>query len=256
MTQFRPCIDLHDGLVKQVIGGTFAEENGQSPIENFVSERDSRYYAQMYRGDNLVGGHVIMLGSGNEDSATGALKEYPHGLQLGGGIAPDNAARWLDCGASHVIVTSYIFEGKIFSNERLSALVKSVGKDRLVIDLSCRVCPEGGWKVAKDRWQTMTDLPINHETLDKLSDSCAEFLIHAADVEGKCDGIDTGLVKLLGSWGKIPLTYAGGVRSIEDLRTIDELSSGCLDVTVGSALNIFGGTGISYAECVEWNGRE
>tara|TARA_B100001123_G_scaffold295861_1_gene329964 strand:+ start:1167 stop:1934 length:768 start_codon:yes stop_codon:yes gene_type:complete len=255
MTQFRPCIDLHNGLVKQVIGGTFAEKNGESPIENFVSERGSRYYAQMYKDDNLAGGHVIMLGSGNKESATLALKEFPQGLQLGGGITPQNAGQWLDRGASHVIVTSYMFEENIFSDERLSALVKSVGKDRLVIDLSCRVCSDGGWRVAKDRWQTMTDLPINHETLDKLSDSCAEFLIHAADVEGKCEGIDAELVKLLGSWGKIPLTYAGGVRSIQDLHKINELSSGCLDVTVGSALDIFGGTGISYAECVEWNKR-
>ena len=255
MTQFRPCIDLHDGLVKQVIGGTFAENGVGAPIENFVSERDSRYYAQMYRNDNLVGGHIIMLGSGNEESAQDAIKEYPQGLQLGGGITPQNAVHWLDCGASHVIVTSYIFEGSNFSNERLSSMVEAVGKDRLVIDLSCRVCSEGGWKVAKDRWQTITDLPINHETLDKLSDSCAEFLIHAADVEGKCEGIDVELVELLGSWGKTPLTYAGGVKSIEDLHKIDALSSGCLDVTVGSALDIFGGTGIDYAQCVEWNGR-
>ncbi len=255
MTKFRPCIDLHDGLVKQVIGGTFAEDRDEAPIENFVSERKSRHFAQMYRNDNLVGGHVIMLGSGNEESANDAIKEYPQGFQLGGGITPKNAEGWLDRGASHVIVTSYIFEGSFFSDKRLSEMVKSVGKDRLVIDLSCRVCSEGGWKVAKDRWQTITNLPINHETLDKLSDSCSEFLIHAADVEGKCEGIDAELVKLLGSWGKIPLTYAGGVRSIEDLHKIDELSLGCLDVTVGSALDIFGGTGISYAECVEWNGR-
>jgi len=255
MTKFRPCIDLHDGLVKQVIGGTFAEDRDKAPIENFVSERKSRHFAEMYRNDNLVGGHVIMLGSGNEESASDAIKEYPQGLQLGGGITPKNAAGWLDRGATHVIVTSYIFEGSFFSDERLSKMVKSVGKDRLVIDLSCRVCSEGGWKVAKDRWQTITNLPINHETLDKLSDSCSEFLIHAADVEGKCEGIDVELVKLLGSWGKIPLTYAGGVRSIEDLHKIDELSSGCLDVTVGSALDIFGGTGISYSECVEWNDR-
>ncbi|MDP6860410.1 MAG: phosphoribosylformimino-5-aminoimidazole carboxamide ribotide isomerase [Verrucomicrobiales bacterium] len=255
MTKFRPCIDLHDGLVKQVIGGTFAEDRDKAPIENFVSERKSRHFAEMYRNDNLVGGHVIMLGSGNEESASDAIKEYPQGLQLGGGITPKNAAGWLDRGATHVIVTSYIFEGSFFSDERLSKMVKSVGKDRLVIDLSCRVCSEGGWKVAKDRWQTITNLSINHETLDKLSDSCSEFLIHAADVEGKCEGIDVELVKLLGSWGKIPLTYAGGVRSIEDLHKIDELSSGCLDVTVGSALDIFGGTGISYSECVEWNDR-
>ncbi len=255
MTKFRPCIDLHDGLVKQVIGGTFAEDRGEAPTENFVSERKSRYFAEMYRNDNLVGGHVIMLGSGNEESANDAIKKYPQGLQLGGGITPKNAVGWLDRGATHVIVTSYIFEGSFFSDERLSKMVKSVGKDRLVIDLSCRVCSEGGWKVAKDRWQTITNLPINHETLDKLSDSCSEFLIHAADVEGKCEGIDVELVKLLGSWGKIPLTYAGGVRSIEDLHKIDELSSGCLDVTVGSALDIFGGTGISYSECVEWNER-
>ncbi len=149
MTKFRPCIDLHDGLVKQVIGGTFAEDRDKAPIENFVSERKSRHFAEMYRNDNLVGGHVIMLGSGNEESASDAIKEYPQGLQLGGGITPKNAAGWLDRGATHVIVTSYIFEGSFFSDERLSKMVKSVGKDRLVIDLSCRVCSEGDGKLQK-----------------------------------------------------------------------------------------------------------
>ena len=196
-----------------------------------------------------------MLGSGNEKSAKSALNEFHNGLQLGGGINPENASYWLDQGASHVIVTSFIFEGEKFSKERLDAMTSAVGKDRMVIDLSCRVCPNDGWKVAKNKWKTITDLPVNHQTFDMLSDHCAEFLIHAADVEGKCEGIDDELASLLGRWGKIPITYAGGVKSLNDLKRIQELSSGTVDVTIGSALDIFGGSLISYDDCLMWNRR-
>ena len=255
MTKFRPCIDLHQGLVKQVIGGSFDDSDNDQPIENFVSNKDSKYYANLYREDKLEGGHVIMLGSGNEKSAKSALNEFHNGLQLGGGINPENASYWLDQGASHVIVTSFIFEGEKFSKERLDAMTGAVGKDRMVIDLSCRVCPNDGWKVAKNKWKTITDLPVNHQTFDMLSDHCAEFLIHAADVEGKCEGIDDELASLLGRWGKIPITYAGGVKSLNDLKRIQELSSGTVDVTIGSALDIFGGSLISYDDCLMWNRR-
>ena len=255
MTKFRPCIDLHQGLVKQVVGGSFDDSDNDQPIENFVSNKDSKYDANLYRKDRLEGGHVIMLGSGNEESAKSALNEFHNGLQLGGGINPENASYWLDQGASHVIVTSFIFEGEKFSKERLDAMTGAVGKDRMVIDLSCRVCPNDGWKVAKNKWKTITDLPVNHQTFDMLSDHCAEFLIHAADVEGKCEGIDDELASLLGRWGKIPITYAGGVKSLNDLKRIQELSSGTVDVTIGSALDIFGGSLICYDDCLMWNRR-
>lgn len=255
MTKFRPCIDLHQGQVKQIVGGSLNDSNSNQPIENFVSNKDSQYYANIYRKDNLTGGHVIMLGEGNEKPAIKALNEFRGGMQLGGGITPDNASFWLDHGASHVIVTSFIFEGENFSMERLREMTRAIGKERLVIDLSCRVCPNDGWKVAKNKWKTITDLPVNFETFDVLSDYCSEFLIHAADVEGKCEGIDDELASLLGTWGKIPITYAGGVRSLEDLKRIEDLSSGSVDVTIGSALDIFGGTLINYEDCLKWNRR-
>ncbi|MBV64303.1 MAG: phosphoribosylformimino-5-aminoimidazole carboxamide ribotide isomerase [Rickettsiales bacterium] len=256
MTKFRPCIDLHRGLVKQVVGGSFSDSEIDQPIENFVSDKDSAYYANLYRKNQLPGGHIIMLGEGNEKSAKLALNEYPGGMQIGGGITPNNASYWLDEGASHVIVTSYIFEDSKFSEDKLQALTNAVGKDKLVIDLSCRTCPNGGWKVAKDKWKTITDLQVSHATFDSLSNQCAEFLIHAADVEGKCEGIDDDLAGLLGSWGKIPMTYAGGVKALGDLNRIEELSSGKVDVTIGSALDIFGGSSITYQECLDWNKRK
>ena len=253
MTQFRPCIDLHAGLVKQVVGGSFKSGDDGAPKENFVSERPAEYYAQRYREDGLLGGHVIMLGPGNEAAASAALAAYPGGLQIGGGIDAENAGRWLDAGASHVIVTSYLFEGAEFSPRKLEAMVSAVGAERLVIDLSCRAVEGGGWAVAKDRWRTLTDLVVEGETFDLLAGSCAEFLIHAADVEGQCGGVDGALVEQLGGWGKMPMTYAGGARSLEDLREVDRLSGGRVDLTVGSALDIFGGSGVSYADCVSWN---
>ena len=255
MTRFRPCIDLHEGVVKQVVGGSFSSGDHAAVQENFVSERPADYYAGLYRDDGLTGGHVIMLGAGNEEAARSALAAYPGGLQVGGGITPQNAGGWLDAGASHVIVTSFVFKGASFSADRLTAMVKAVGSEHLVIDLSCREVPGGDWKVAMNRWRTMTDLTIGLETLDRLEGSCAEFLVHAADVEGKCAGIDGELVALLGEWKGLPVTYAGGACSMSDLERVDELSAGRVDLTIGSALDIFGGSGVCYADCVAWNRR-
>lgn len=253
MTKFRPCIDLHQGKVKQIVGGTLRDD-GPGPCENFVASASSGEFAAMFRGDDLTGGHVIKLGPGNEDAAKEALAAWPGGLQIGGGIHAGNAQEWLDAGASHVIVTSWLFEDAKFSRQRLKQLVETIGADRLVIDLSCRKTATG-WTVAMDRWQTLTDLEVTADTLNRLAPWCGEFLIHAADVEGLCGGIDEELVSMLGSWAGRPMTYAGGAASMADLEKVADLSSGNVDITVGSALDIFGGNGVRYDEVVAWNGR-
>ncbi|MCX6875567.1 MAG: phosphoribosylformimino-5-aminoimidazole carboxamide ribotide isomerase [Verrucomicrobia bacterium] len=254
MTRFRPCIDLHQGQVKQIVGGSLRDD-GTAPVENFTSERPARWYAETFRADELTGGHVIKLGPGNDAAAREALAAWPGGLQLGGGITLDNARAWLDAGASRVIVTSALFDAQgRFLPAALAAWVKRVGCGRLVIDLSCRRSA-AGWTVAMNRWQTPTDLQVDHATLDALAPSCAEFLIHAADVEGLCRGIDAELVALLGTWGNAPLTYAGGVASMADVRLVEQAGRGRVDVTVGSALDIFGGKGVSYSALLDWNRR-
>lgn len=254
MTKFRPCIDLHHGKVKQIVGGTLRDD-GAGPRENFVSEHDAAWYARLYHADGLKGGHVICLGPGNREAARDALSAWPGGLQIGGGISADNASEWLDAGASHVIVTSALFDAQgRFLESQLDALVAAVGREKLVIDLSCRRT-DSGWSVAMNRWQTITEIEVTHATLDHLASHCAEFLIHAADVEGLCHGIDEELVTLLGSWGKIPLTYAGGVATMADVEKVQQRSDGKIDVTVGSALDLFGGTGVKYADLLKWNRR-
>ncbi len=254
MTQFRPCIDLHDGKVKQIVGGSLRDD-GAGLRENFVSEEGAGAFAARYRADGLAGGHVVKLGAGNDHAAREALAAWPGGLHLGGGITGDNAETWLAAGASHVIVTSWLFDAQgRFLPERLATLRARAGAERLVIDLSCRRTAEG-WTVAMNRWQTPTDLAVTPATLDALAGSCAEFLIHAADVEGLCGGIDEELVTLLGGWAGKPMTYAGGVASMDDVRRVERASGGTLDLTVGSALDIFGGRGVRYAELVAWNRR-
>jgi len=255
MTRFRPCIDLHAGKVKQIVGSTLSDQ-GAAPQENFVSDRPACYFADLYKQDRLAGGHVIMLGPNNEDAALEALGAYPGGLQIGGGIHAENAMRYLDAGASHVIVTSYLFdkEGR-FSEQALADIVKRVGTKRLVIDLSCKTTANG-WVVAMNRWQTITDLAVNEATIARLSPYCAEFLIHAVDVEGKCNGIDDSLVRCLSYWCENPVTYAGGARNIDDLKLVEDTSRGRVDVTIGSALDIFGGHGATYADCVAFNRRQ
>tara|TARA_R110000850_G_scaffold55877_10_gene132042 strand:+ start:729 stop:1511 length:783 start_codon:yes stop_codon:yes gene_type:complete len=251
-TRFRPCIDLHDGKVKQIVGGTL-DSPSQDLETNFTSSRGSAWFAERYASDELQGGHVIKLGPGNDEAARLALAAYPGGLQIGGGITSENAAEWLEAGASHVIATSFLFDDESrFRPDRLDSIITEVGADHLVIDLSCRRRGDE-WIVAMNRWQTMTDLSVDTATLDHLAASCSEFLIHAADVEGKCGGIDDELVSLLGAWGKKPLTYAGGAASMNDLEKVAQLSSGTVDLTIGSALDIFGGSGVSYADCVAFN---
>lgn len=252
MTLFRPCIDLHQGRVKQIVGSSLTEQESELRT-NFESEHPAAYFAEMYQADDLRGGHVIKLGPGNEDAARAALAAYPEGLQIGGGINGDNAVSWLDAGASHVIVTSWLFDSDgRFLEERAAELAERVGKERIVIDLSCRRVGSG-WVVAMNRWQTLTDLEISKATLERLSLYGDEFLVHAADVEGKCEGIDSGLVTFLGRNCPIPVTYAGGAASLDDLKRVHELSAGRVDLTIGSALDVFGGTGVRYADCLGWN---
>ena len=250
---FRPCIDLHEGAVKQIVGGSLSDDPNALRT-NFVSDRPAAWYASLYRRDGLRGGHVIMLGPNNDKPAREALAAYPGGLHIGGGINLENARSWLDAGASHVIVTSYVFRDGRLDEERLQALVQAVGADRLVLDLSCRKRGDD-YLVVTDRWQKFTRLTVCGDTLQTLSTSCAEFLIHAADVEGLCRGIDLELVTRLAEWSPIPTTYAGGARSIADLETVTRLGHGRVDLTIGSALDIFGGQGVRYAEVVEFNRR-
>lgn len=249
MTQFRPCIDLHQGQVKQIVGGSL---NDSGAATNFISDKDASHYAELYRQHNIQGGHVIALGPGNKEQALKALQAWPNGLQFGGGINADNAAEFLAAGASHLIVTSYLFDRGQFSFERLEQIKAITGSERLILDLSCRRT-SAGWNIATDRWQTVTDTQVNAETLTELSKHCAEFLIHAADVEGLQGGIDEELVTLLGQHCSIPVTYAGGARSTADLDLVKTLSAGKVDLTIGSALDIFGGSGATLEECIAWN---
>ncbi len=253
ISKFRPCIDLHGGKVKQIVGGTL-NDDGTAPTENFVSEKSPREFAEQFQADNLQGGHVIKLGPGNEEAAREALGAWKGGLQIGGGINRENATEWLEAGASHIIVTSTIFgkDGTFLENV-LQELSREVGGDKLVLDLSCKTT-DTGWTVAMNRWQTLTDLHITTQSLTHLSQYCAEFLIHAADVEGLCGGMDAELVKWLGEWTRVndgfPITYAGGISSMTEIETIQKQSGGHIDYTVGSALDLFGGSALSYRDLV------
>ena len=248
---FRPCIDLHEGKVKQIVGGTLGAAGLRT---NFISKQSAAWFAELYRRDGLPGGHVIQLGSGNEAQARAALAAYPGGLHIGGGVNAQNARGWLDAGASHVIVTSWVFRAGRVDWARLDELVKTIGQEKLVLDLSCRKRGEN-YFVVTDRWQNFTELAVNAETLKKFSGYCAEFLIHAVDVEGLCSGIDGALVEKLGAWSPIPVTYAGGANSLSDLELVTQLGGGKVDLTIGSALDIFGGSGVKYADCVAFNRR-
>ncbi len=243
--RFRPCIDLHQGIVKQIVGSTLSDKKDDTPETNFQAEKPSRWFAEMYKKDNLTGGHIIQLGPGNEGAAKKALAAWKDGMQIGGGINIDNAKEWLDAGAGAVIVTSWVFHDGTIDKDRLARLSRAIGKKRLVLDLSCRKKDED-YFVVTNRWQTFTREIISPALLDDLAGFCDEYLIHAVDVEGKCRGIETPLVESLGKWAGIPITYAGGIHSMEDIRTIRELGKGAIDFTVGSALDIFGGSQLEY----------
>lgn len=250
--RFRPCIDLHDGRVKQIVGTSLRDD--RPPQTHFIAAQPPAHFAARYSRDRLFGGHVIMLGPGNEDAATQALAAFPGGLQLGGGIRPDNAADWLGRGAAQVIVTSYVFSDGQLHRARLARLVAAVGRERLVLDLSCSK-RDGRYVVMTDRWQKATNLALSAGSLAFLAESCSEFLIHATGVEGKQQGVDAELVALLGEIAPIPTTYAGGVCSLADVEIIERLGQGKLDFTVGAALDIFGGTGLRYEDMLAYRGE-
>lgn len=245
--QFRPCIDIHNGKVKQIVGGTLKDE-GNRAKENFVSEYDASYFAALYKKENLKGAHVIMLNAADSEyyeatkmQAMLAVRTYPGALQVGGGITAENAKEYLDNGADKVIVTSYVFQNGEVQYENLRRLVETVGKDHIVLDLSCRK-KENDYFIVTDRWQKFTNVKVTYEVLDKLSAYCSEFLIHAVDVEGKQQGIDKELISYLGMWDKLPITYAGGIHTYDDIETIRSLGKEKIHVTVGSALDLFGGS--------------
>ena len=256
--EYRPCIDIHNGKVKQIVGSSLEDEGDQAQ-ENFVSKRDADFFAEFYAKDGLKGGHVIMLNKqdspyyeATKQQALLALRTYPGGMQIGGGINADNAKEFLDAGATHVIVTSYVFSDGRINYENLHKLVDAVGKEHIVLDISCRKLDDD-YYIVTDRWQNFTKERIRPELLYELSQYCDEFLIHAADVEGKCQGIEEELVQLLGAWGKIPMTYAGGISDYQDIEDIKELGQGKLNITIGSALDLFGGpmnyeTVLSYVQ--------
>jgi phosphoribosylformimino-5-aminoimidazole carboxamide ribotide isomerase len=282
--KFRPCIDLHQGHVKQIVGSTLVEEevgahedanDGTAAADapalqtNFTADQPAAYFAQLYQRDALSGGHVIMLGPGNTKAAEEALAAYPGQLQVGGGVTTATAPTWLAAGASHVIVTSYVFQNGQIHKERLADLVAAIGKERLVLDLSCRKKPKSAgstasstaaadddyYYVVTDKWQKFTDYPVTAATLQDLATYCAEFLVHGVDVEGLQCGILPDLVALLGEHSPIPVTYAGGVRSLADLELVRQVGKNRVDCTVGSALDIFGGS-LPYASVVAWHAEQ
>ena len=249
---FRPCIDLHDGRVKQIVGGSIDDSQPDSLRTNYVSDKPPAWFAQLYRRDDLRGGHVIKLGQGNDDAAREALAAWPGGLQIGGGVTMDNAAEWIDAGASHVIVTSCLFREEQLDEDRIKRLGQAVGQSRLVIDLSCRRRGDD-YFVVTDRWQTFTQLRVDADTLSQLAEHCDEFLIHGVDVEGLGQGIDKTLVRLIAKYSPIAATYAGGARSINDLQMVTDLGKGRVHLTIGSALDILGGDGLRYKDAVAFN---
>lgn len=249
--EFRPCIDIHNGQVKQIVGSSLTDKDNRAR-ENFVAAKGADYYAALYKERGIKGGHIILLNPVSSEyyeatraQAVRALRAYPGGLQIGGGINDENAVFYLEAGASHVIVTSFVFQEGRINRTNLERIYKAVGRERLVLDLSCRK-RGGDYYIVTDRWQRFTDEVINERTLDMLMDYCDEFLIHAVDVEGKNQGIEQPLVERLGTWcadkGQFAVTYAGGVHSYEDIDLLKRLGGNRIHVTIGSALDIFGGT--------------
>jgi len=258
--EFRPCIDIHNGKVKQIVGSSLKDE-GNTAIDNFVADKSASFYADLYKANKLKGGHIILLNPEGSEfyeatkaQALEALRAFPGGMQIGGGINPDNAGIFIAEGASHVIVTSYVFKDGMIQMDRLKKLVEAVGKEHLVLDLSCRNT-EKGYVVVTDRWQKMTDTIVDIELLKMLSDYCDEFLIHAVDVEGKNSGIEVKLVEKLSEWDGCPITYAGGVHSYEDIDILNKSGKGRINMTVGSALDLFGGV-LSFDKIVKYVDKE
>lgn len=253
--KFRPCIDIHNGKVKQIVGGSLKDQGNQAKT-NFSSEYEADYYAKMYQRDGLTGGHIILLNpvtseyyNETKGQAMKALAAYPQGMQIGGGITAENAKEYLDAGASHVIVTSYVFQNGEIHWENLKKLYQAVGREHIVLDLSCRK-RNGAYYIVTNRWQTFTQVELTKDILTELAYYCDEFLVHGVDVEGKASGVETELVKMLGEWNGIPVTYAGGIGTMEELKHFSEVSKGNIDYTIGSALDLFGGE-IPYNDIIK-----
>ncbi len=245
--RFRPCIDIHNGSVKQIVGGSITGRDDKV-IENFVSGQDAAFYANMYKEMGISGGHIVILNDINspyydltKEQALLALEAYKGGMQVGGSIDPKNALGYLEAGASHVIVTSYVFHNGIINMDNLTYLCNRVGKERIVLDLSCSKV-DGKFFVATNRWQTLTNVEVNEKLFYDLEQYCDEFLVHAVDVEGKSNGIEEDVATILGNLDGMKITYAGGISSFEDLDKLKAIGKGKIDFTVGSALDIFGGT--------------
>ena len=253
--KFRPCIDIHNGRVKQIVGGSL-QDAGDAAVENFVAEKSAAQYAAFYREKGLTGGHIVLLNPASspyyqatKEQALSALLAYPGGLQIGGGMNPENGAEFLDAGAAALIVTSYIFTGPTLDYKKLLRLKETFGREKLVLDLSCRRKGDA-WYVVTDRWQTFTDVTVRKELFEELSDFCFEFLIHGVDVEGKRSGMDRELVSALSNWSTLPITYAGGIGALSDITAFKKAGKGRLDLTIGSALDIFGGS-LPFDEVIE-----
>ena len=253
--KFRPCIDIHNGSVKQIIGGSLTDSGNQA-VDNFISGQNAAFYAKKYREDGLSGGHIILLNPKGTEfyeadvrQAKSALEEYPGGMQIGGGMDEGNAEKFLAMGASHIIVTSYVFRDGMIYMERLKRMASLLGKEHLVLDLSCRYAGDD-YYIVTDRWQKVTKVKMNRQTLEMLAEFCDEFLIHAVDVEGKASGVEQEVVRRLGERRVLPVTYAGGIHSLEDIDWIREAGNGFIDFTVGSALDLFGGT-LPYQELLQ-----
>ena len=253
--KFRPCIDIHNGKVKQIVGGSLSDVKKEVK-ENFVSEQDAKYYAEMYKKDNVSGGHVILLNGIDspyydltKDQALLAIQSYRCGLQVGGGINVKNAKAYLENGASHVVVTSFVFRDGKINYDNLNRLSRITGRERLVLDISCRK-KDGKYYIVTDRWQKFTEEELTEEIFYKLHSYCDEFLMHAVDVEGKASGIEEELVELMGKLNGMKMTYAGGISSLEDIEKLRRLGNGGIDFTVGSALDIFGGK-LPYNEIIK-----
>ena len=254
--RFRPCIDIHNGQVKQIVGSSLSDRGA---VENYVSDRGADYYAELYKENNLYGGHIIMLNKKGTDEyeaskkqALKGLSAYPQGMQIGGGVDADNAAELIEAGASHVIVTSYVFKDGQVVEENLRKLVNAVGREHVVLDLSCKKQGDK-YYIATDRWQKITSVDITSNSLDYFAEYADEFLIHAVDVEGKQNGIEEQLTMKLAAWNRLPITYAGGVKGMEDIERLRQIGNGKIDVTIGSALDLFGGK-LAFDEVVKWLG--
>lgn len=244
--EFRPCIDIHNGQVKQIVGSSLSDDKDFA-VDNFVAKKSADYYADMYKEHGLRGGHIILLNSKESDyydatraQALLALNSYPGGLQVGGGINSSNAKMWIDAGATHVIVTSALFEDGKLSIDAMEKISSVVGPENLVFDLSCKRIGDK-YFICTNRWQTVTEVSLDAALLKELEKYCDEYLIHAVDVEGKANGIEEDLVVELARYTGNAVTYAGGIHNMNDLDILYQKGEGRINATIGSALDIFGG---------------